>query len=143
MAMRWSALQVVSIALGAAVAWHRFLGLDGTEFSGGSVTGPLLNLQLGGTLFVTLALLVAFAYPRASAAMTLVAVPCCLPLHVYFLAPGLFRGLFPGEYSVPMQSYFEFNSVDFWGVIVLIGMALVALLVIRTTSGLSQLRTLR
>jgi hypothetical protein len=133
MTMRSSALQVAGLALVAAVSWYRFLGLDGPEFSGGWLTGPLLNLQLGGTLLVTLALLVAFAYPRVSAAMTLAAVPCCLPLHLYFLAPGVFRGLFGGEYSVPMRSYFEFNSGDFWSVMALFGLALVSLSAVRKT----------
>lgn len=118
---------MASIIFGAA--WYRFLGLDGTEFSAGWLTGPLLHLQFSGTLLFTFALLVAFAYPRASATMTLAAVLCCLPLHLYFLVPGLF----PGVRSVPMQSYFLFNHLDFWSAIALGGVTWVAVSALRNT----------
>jgi hypothetical protein len=138
--MHSSAPLVASIGLGAAVAWYRFLGLDGSEFSGGWLTGPLLKLQFGGTLLITFALFAAFAYPRAAAAMTLAAVACCLPLHLYFLVPGFFRAFAPGEYSIPMRSYFEFNSLDFLSVIVLVG---VAALSFSTVKNARQVKLLR
>jgi hypothetical protein len=91
----------------------------------------MLNLQFSGVLLVTLALPILFVYPRASAAMALAAVLCCLPLHLYFLIPGFFRGLFPGEYSVTARSYFEFSSLDFWSVMTLAALTLVSLAALR------------
>src|SRR5215831_1407862 len=129
MVMRSSVPPAALIVVSASLVWYRFLGLDGSEFSGGWLTGPILNLQFSGVLLVTLALPILFVFPRASAAMTLAAVLCCLPLHLYFyfLTPGFFRGLFPGEYSVTARSYFEFSSLDFWSVMALSGLTLVSL----------------
>ena len=129
--MRSSAPQTALIVVSASLVWYRFLGLDGSEFSGGWLTGPILNLHFSGALLVTLALPILFVYPRASAAMTLAAVLCCLPLHLYFLIPGFFHRLFPGEYSVTARSYFEFSSLDFWSVMALSGLTLVSLAAVR------------
>jgi hypothetical protein len=129
MTVRWLA-QVASIVLCAAVTFGRFLGLDGTEFSGGWLSGPILQVHFGGTLLLTFALVVAFVYPRAAAVMTLAAVACCLPLYLFFLVPGMF----PGVRSIPVLPYFEFNVVDFWSIVALAAAALVAVWTLRTAN---------
>jgi hypothetical protein len=133
MTMRWSAPQVASIVLGAAVAFWRFQGLDGTEFSGGWLSGPMLKVQFAGILLLALAIFVASAYPRAAAVITLVAVLCCLPPHLFFLLPGAF----PGERSVPVNSYFEFNNLDFWSAVALAAVALVGVSALRRMNRIS------
>lgn len=128
--VRQSLLQVVSIVVGAAVSWYRFLGLDGTEFSGGWLTGPMLNVQFSGTIIITTALLIAFVYRRVSAWITLAAALLCLPLHLYFLVPGAW----PGVSKNPVQRLFHFNSLDFWSVTALVVAACIAISVLQNAS---------
>lgn len=75
----------------------------------GWLTGPILNLSdCGGYLFLLSALL-AFFLLRVSSTMTLTAALLCMPLYLYFIAPGIFRKLFPGEYSIPITSAFTWS----------------------------------
>jgi hypothetical protein len=71
-----------------------FLGLEGTEFSGGALTGPLLNMYFVGLLLFALALLLAFFLPRISAVIAVFACLLAFPLDLYFIAPNIFRRLF-------------------------------------------------
>jgi hypothetical protein len=45
--------------------------LDGTEFSGGSLTGPLRSMADGGTLLFIPAIVLTFLFPRVAAAIGL------------------------------------------------------------------------
>ncbi len=98
-------LIAVACLLGAAVAWKHQLDLDGSEFSGGRVTGPLLHLNFAGSILLILALPVVFLRSRAAVVIALVASLFCLPLYLYSTFPSLFRRLLPGEYSVPLQAF--------------------------------------
>ena len=70
------------------------LSVEGTEFSGGSVTGRLLSLQ-GYSLWVfLLAALATFFFPRAAAGLGSCAVATSLPLYLFLVTPGAFRGSF-------------------------------------------------
>ena len=90
-------------------------GREGTEFIGGWLTGPLLNLYDVGTFLFVPALLLAFFFRRIAAAFALTASLLCLPLYLYFVAPGPFRSVFRGEYSVPLQASFVWNSwASYW-----------------------------
>jgi hypothetical protein len=62
-------------------------GLDGTEFSGGWLTGPLLSMAEIGILLFILALVLAFVFPRVAAAIGLASSLLCLPLYCFFIAP--------------------------------------------------------
>jgi len=102
--------------------WFAF-PLDGSEFSGGRVTGPILNLSdYGGYVFLIAAVLALFL-PRLASVMALAAVLLCLPLYLYSIAPGIFRQLFPGEYKMPIASSFT------WSPRALAGIASVAVVV--------------
>lgn len=83
--------------------------LDGTEFSGGRVTGPILTMADVGLITFVVALLLAYPLPRISSVMTLLASCLSLPLLLYFIAPGPFRSVFRGEYSVPLESNFVWD----------------------------------
>ena len=84
--------------------------LSGSEFSGGWLTGRLLDSNFVGFFLFVVALLLAFAFPRIAAVTALVASLVCLPLYFYFVAPGLFRWIFKGsEWTVPLRSYFAGN----------------------------------
>ena len=102
--------QAASCLLCAIVAW-RFEGIVGpSEFSGGTVTGPLLrSLSVSGDLFLV-AVPLSFVFRRVAAAMALVAVPLSLPLYLYFIAPGAFQKLTGGEYKVPAQSMIVWDT---------------------------------
>ena len=80
------------------------------EFSGGTVTGRLLSLHSFSLLLFLLSAFVTFFLPRIAAAMGLCAVAASLPLYLFFLAPGLFRAVFGGEWSVPPIGLFAWNA---------------------------------
>ena len=84
--------------------------VDGSEFVGGRITGPLLNLSDAGLLLFCLAVLLLFWFPRFSALIGISASLLVSPLLLYFLAPGPFRRMFRGEWSVPLKSSFAWNT---------------------------------
>ncbi|HZR64015.1 MAG TPA: hypothetical protein VFA85_02650 [Terriglobales bacterium] len=90
-------------------SWNFSLRLDESEFSGGRVTGPLLNISDVGSLLFIVVLLLMFFFNRVSAAIMVLAAFLSLPLYIYFIAPGPFRWVFRGEYSVPLRSNFEWH----------------------------------
>ena len=95
--------------------WFAF-PLDGSEFSGGRLTGPILNLSdYGGYVFLIAAVLALFL-PRLASVMALAAVLLCLPLYLYSITPGIFRQLFPGEYKMPIASSFTWNALALAGI---------------------------
>jgi hypothetical protein len=113
----------------AILAWRYRSELEGTEFSGGRLTGPLLDMKDLGTLLLILAVILTFFYRRIGAAIGLLGSLLCLPLYLYFLAPGPFRWVFRGEYSVPAPSNFVWNI---WGIAGVFALALTAGLSIRS-----------
>jgi hypothetical protein len=62
-------------------------GLDGTEFSGGRLTGPMLDTCETGMLALIVAVALLYWFPRLSTSIALVGGLCCLPLPMYFFAP--------------------------------------------------------
>jgi hypothetical protein len=108
--------QAASCLLCFAAAQHSF-GLEGTEFSGGRVTGPLFDLSEIGSLLFVVALFLTFVYPRVAAAIASVATLLCLLLYLYFTAPGPFRRVFRGEYSVPLQASFVWDKWAISGIL--------------------------
>jgi hypothetical protein len=84
--------------------------LGASEFSGGSVTGRLLSLHSFSLLLFLLSALATFFLPRIAAAIGLCAVAASLPLYLFFLAPGLFRAVFGGKWSVPPIGLFAWNA---------------------------------
>ena len=109
-----------SCLLCIALAWRNSLAVEGTEFSGGRITGPILMLQNIGTLLFVVALVLTFFSSRIAAATAVIASLLCLPLYLYFTAPGPFRWAFRGEYSVPLRSNFVW---DLWAVLAMIMLA--------------------
>ena len=112
--------QATACLLCAALAWRYGSSLEGTEFSGGWLTGSLLDMQDVGSLLFVLALLLTFFYRRFAAAITLIACLLCLPLYLYFTAPGPFRRLFGRvEWSVPLRTSFACDKWTITGIVVL------------------------
>jgi hypothetical protein len=121
-------LKQAAACLLCAVVWRYGPPLEGTEFSGGWATGPILHMNDVGTLLFVLALLLTFFYRRIAAAVTVVACLLCLPLYLYFTAPGPFRRFFSrAEWSVPLQASFVWNKWAIGGIVALAIAAYVSL----------------
>jgi hypothetical protein len=78
-------------------------GLDGTEFSGGWLTGPLLSMAALGTVLFILALVLTFLFPRVAALLGLGSSLLCLPLYCFFLAPVPFNRVFGRGHEFKVQ----------------------------------------
>ena len=89
------------------VALRNTNGLEGTEFSGGWLTGPLLSMTDIGIVLFVLALIVTFLYPRIAGAIGLASSLLCLPLYLYFIAPDVPRFLSTRSSALGISSRFN------------------------------------
>jgi hypothetical protein len=112
-------LQAASYVLCVVVAWTQADRVDGSEFVGGRVTGPIFSLFESGLLVFALAIILTFLYRRVAAVMGIAACLFCFPLYLYFTAPGPFRSVFRGIYSVPLQSSFVWDNGTIGGTLTL------------------------
>jgi len=109
------ALQTASCAACAIGGWH-FAGVfEGSEFVGGSVTGPSLRTHEVSLVLFAIAAVLTFGQRRLAAAIATLAGILAIPLYAYVTAPGPFRALVGGVYSVPYRSRFEWNSLALAG----------------------------
>ena len=90
-------------------------GLEGTEFSGGWLTGPLLSMTDIGIVLFVLALIVTFLYPRIAGAIGLASSLLCLPLYLYFIAPVPFNQIFGFGHQFKVQPSGGFHW-DRWAI---------------------------
>lgn len=94
------------------------LGLEGTEFSGGKLTGPLLQMNDAGTLLFIVTLFVVWFAPRIAGIVSTLAALLCLPLFLYFTIPGVFYRLFSRfEFSVPLRAYVVWDTWAILGIL--------------------------
>lgn len=105
----------VSFLVCVIVAMQNTKGLEGTEFSGGWLTGPLLSMIDIGTVLFVVALIVAFMYPRIAGAIGLVSSLLCLPLYLYFIAPVPFNQVFGFGHQFKVQPSGGFHW-DRWAI---------------------------
>jgi|SRR5882724_4802687 len=112
--------QALSCFLCIAFVFRNLNGLEGSEFKAGKVTGSLLNATEVGILLFLLAFCLTFFYRRAASSIGMTAALLSLPLYLYFVAPGPFRWMFPGEYSVPVAGNFVWSSVRVIGIAILL-----------------------
>ena len=103
-------VQSLGCAISAILAGHYGSALEGTEFSGGSLTGPLLRMNDAGVVVFAAATLLSFLLPRIAAAAAIMASLLSFPLYAYFVAPGFFRALFKAQDSVPTNAPFLWDS---------------------------------
>jgi hypothetical protein len=111
-----SASCFISLVLVQAIA----LELRGTEFSGGRLTARLLHLSDSGSLLLLCALLLTFIYPRVAAGLGMLATLLSVPLYFYLIAPGPFRRIVPGNYSVPLVENFAWDKWPVFGLLMLV-----------------------
>jgi hypothetical protein len=115
--------RAVANAICAILLWRYTSGSEGTELSGGRITGVLLNMADVAILLFVIALAASFLKSRLSGVPTLAASLLALPLYAYFIFPGPFRRILPGEYSVPATANFVWDASSLAGIIAL-GVAL-------------------
>ncbi|HEU5412571.1 MAG TPA: hypothetical protein VFW31_02390 [Candidatus Angelobacter sp.] len=96
------------------------LTLGQSEFSGGRITSLLSGLFEVGVIVLVVALLLTFFSRQIAACIGLAGTLLCLPVYGYFTAPGVFRAIFPGEYSTPLQHVFIAEKWTILGVIVIV-----------------------
>ena len=91
------------------VVWLFTAPWDGTEFSGGRVTGLLLHMANLAIVFFVIAGVLAFVRGVLGGAACLIGCLLAFPIYFYFVLPGPFRSLIRGEYSVPLRSSVAFT----------------------------------
>jgi hypothetical protein len=111
-------LQAGSCLICLVIASKLQLDLEATEFSGGWVTGPLLQLNFAGSILFVLAFVLTFLRQRIAAVAALVASILCLPLYLYRVAPGLF----PGLRSVSPELIFTWDGWAASGILIILAM---------------------
>jgi hypothetical protein len=116
----FNASQAASCLLCFALAWRYESPIEGTEFTGGSVTGPIFHMFETGTLLLLVAASMAFwGRRRISSGVTLLAASLCLPLYLYFVIPGPFRWLFSGPYKLALQADVVWDTRSIVGIVAL------------------------
>jgi hypothetical protein len=100
---RQQLMLAVSCLVCVVVALRNTNGLEGTEFSGGWLTGPLLSMTDSGTVLFVLALIGSCVYPRIAGAIGLASSLLCLPLYLYFIAPVPFSQIFGSGHEFKVQ----------------------------------------
>jgi hypothetical protein len=120
--------QSVPILLCLMLVWRYGSQLEGSEFSGGSVTGVLLDMKDLGFIVLVLSLICILFYRKIGAALAVVGSLLCIPLYLYLTFPALSRWIFHREHlSVPERS-FVWNA---WSVAGIVSLALLACIGIR------------
>jgi hypothetical protein len=110
-ALRFRKLAHASMLLLASwLSLRNTSGLDGSEFSGGRLTGPILTMCEIAIIVFVVGIVLAYPFPRIASVTSLLASLLSLPFLLYWIAPGPFRSVFKGEYSVPLQSNFVWNK---------------------------------
>lgn len=96
----------------AVLVWFYTLPLDGSEFSGGRITGPILKFANLGVVFFGGAAILTLVRGFLGGLAGLIACLLTFPIYLYVVFPGPFRTLFRGDYSVPLRSSvaWDFNS---------------------------------
>jgi len=124
------AFQAASFLLCIYLTLQLTKGWDGTEFSGGWLTGPLLTMADIATLLFILALALTFLLPRVAATVGVASSFLCLPLCCFFIAPLPFAHLFARgiEFSSQPMPGFHWRM---WPVTTLVGVAFASYFCIR------------
>jgi hypothetical protein len=110
-------VQAVCYGLCLIAMWKNVASVDGSEFVGGIVTGPLFSSADAGLLALSGALVALIWLPRISAVLAITASLCSLPLVLYFIFPGFFQSVFKGNWSVPMKTNFLWNTWAVFGLV--------------------------
>ena len=81
----------------------------GTEFGGGTLTGPLTCICGFGVLSFIITVFTIFNASRLTFYAAIISILLCLPMESYLVLPGVYQRLFPGFYSVPSKKLYSLN----------------------------------
>lgn len=109
-----------SILACIAIEWLRLEDLGASEFRGGRVTGTLLSEGRIGAVLLFAGLLIAAFRPKVAVAISTLGCLALLPLYLYFLFPGVFQRVFPGNQTVVIQTEFAQSWWPMAGIVSLI-----------------------
>lgn len=129
--------QAGSFLLCVSLAWHVTSGYEGTEFSGGWLTGRLLSMEVIGTALFIVAVVLTFVFPRVAAAIGLTASALCFPLYFFFIAPVPFAQVFARGHEFKVQPVPGFHWI-IWPVVGLFGLAVTLYFCIRCLAATGQ-----
>jgi hypothetical protein len=136
------AIQGGSFLLCVYLSWQVTRGADGTEFSGGWLTGPLLSMANSGTVLFVLALVLTFFLPRVAGGIGLASSLLCVPLCAFFIAPVRFAQVFARGHEFTVQPTAGFHW-RVWPVTTLLAVAFACYLCIRRFTAKAHMPTLR
>lgn len=91
--------------------------MQGTEFSGGSLTSVLLQLQSLGALLFAVAAITSARASRVSAVATLCAVLICAPISIFSVAPQVYHVAF-GHFSTTAPNHLVFETWNMFYVVI-------------------------
>lgn len=123
--------------VGLFVALQNTKGLEGTEFSGGWLTGTLLSMADIGMVLFLMALVVTFVFPRVAAAIGLASSLLCLPLDLYFMAPVPFSHIFGFGHTFKVQPGGRFHW-DRWAIAGVLTLAVTTYVCLRGVAAASR-----
>ena len=137
--------QAAACLICAIPAWRYSIVLEVTEFSGGTVGGPLTSIEAAGAYLLVLALVLTFLYRRIAAVVMVVACALCLPIYLCDVAPGPFRWVvrnvgFKGEWKTFLRADFAWDAWAVAGIVsvaIALYVCLAALLVRNERNGAS------
>jgi hypothetical protein len=112
--------RAASCLLCAILTWKYGFPLEGTEFAGGTITGPVLDMSEIGVFLFVVAQPVPLVSRRISGAVTVLASVLCLPLYLYFTVPAPFRWIFRGEYTISLHAGVVWDKWSIVGILTLV-----------------------
>jgi predicted MFS family arabinose efflux permease len=126
--------QAIACLACIAVLWIRLDDYGASEFSGGWVTGRLLDMADVGSLFFLVASLLTFFLRRIAATIALAAVLLCFPFYLYILVPGLYLWIFKAESFMPRSRPLYWVYWNNWAVLGIISLLFATILSLRSYS---------
>jgi hypothetical protein len=138
----WQVFQAISFLACFCLTLQVTRDLEGTEFSGGWLTGPLLSMADLGTILFILALVLTFLFPRVAAGIGLVSSVLSVPLCCFFIAPVPFAQVFAHghEFKVQPAAGIHWHT---WPVLTLFAAALACALCVRRLAVSGSIPSLR
>ncbi len=125
----WRNLLQAALSLLCAYLATMSIDFDGAEMAGGTITGPLITIQIVGLCLLFAASGLTFLAPRVAAMGALTGSFLCLPLFAYVVAPGFYRWLIPGSWSAGSESNLVWNGQAAAGIV---ATSVAALISVRT-----------
>lgn len=122
-----TAARIAILLLCAVLAFLNAIDLLEMEFGGGSLTGVLVRLCLGGSALFILCVGLALSNPRLVALPCAIAIAACAPLYIHLIAPRALRWFSSAPSSVQMPVLL----FDIWAIagllsLLILGSAMVA-----------------